>query len=231
VIAGFADSADWVIVLGGIFPRSPNAQTIALAFASEGAAWDLSPDGRVAIGPEGVAVTRASDGAEIIGSSDGALEAAVPSREPVLPVARTGAGGFAFDSRGVMDLQRHLSVAPGLAELLSHTTELRGEVSLLGESVAVTVRADVAAGSNGTQLMNDALDWLRAYAKTEASPGAGLIRAGVTRSVVSAAGAQGAQVAMEWDREEADRGFALVADAIRDVLGGPPGATVKSPSP
>jgi hypothetical protein len=129
-----------------------------------------------------------------------------------------------------MDLQRHFTVAPGIAELLSHTTELRGVVSL-SESVALTVRADVAAGSSGTQLMNDALAWLRAYAKTEASPGAGLIRAGVARSVVSAAGAQGAQVTMTWDREEVDRGFALVAEAIRDALGGSPGAPLKSPSP
>jgi hypothetical protein len=233
VVASFADSSDWVIVLGGIFPRGPSAQTIALAFASEGAAWDLSSDGRVAMGPEGVAVTRASDGAVIIGSSEGTMEAALPSRDPILPVTRTGPGGFAFDTRGVADLQRRLSDAPGVATLLSHTTELRGTVSL-SESVAVTVTADVAAGSNGTQLLGEALAWLRTYAKTEASPGAGLIRAGVERSVVSpagGAGAQGAQVTMAWEREEVDRGFALASAAIRDALGGAPGAAVQSPSP
>ena len=230
VFAAFADRADWVIVLGGIFPRAPSAQTIALAFASEGAAWDLSSDGRVATGPGGVAVTRASDGAVIVGSSEGALEAALPSREPVLAVVRTGAGGFAFDSRGVMDLQPIVAAAPGVAALLAHTTELRGQVSLT-DRVAVTVTADVATGSNGTQLMNEALTWLRTYAKTEATPGAGLIRTGAERSVVSAAGAHGAQVTMAWEREEVDRAFALAAAAIRDALGAAPGAAVQSPSP
>lgn len=230
VLATFPDSPDWVLVLGGIFPRGPNARSIAVAFASEGAAWDLSSDGRVAMGPGGVAVTRASDGAVIVASSEGALEAAVPSHDPVLPLERTGPGGFAFDSRGVADLERRLADAPGLSPLLSHTTEIRGQLSL-SDRVAVTVTTEVSQGPSGTRLMNDALLWLRAFAKTEGSPGAGLIRAGLERSSVSSAGARSPQVTMAWEREEVDRAFALAADAIRDAYGARTAAAARHGSP
>jgi hypothetical protein len=219
VVAASADLHDWAVVLGGIFPKAPGAQSVALALASEGLPWDLSGDGRTATGPGGVAVARAADGVLVVASSEAMLGQALPARSaPSVPIERTGAGGFGVDAAGVNALASALVGTGELEALLAHTSAVTGAISL-GERVSVTMSVTVR-DAPAVPALSAAIGWLEAYGKAETTVGANLVRAGLQRSSVASAGPGAARVEWAWEREEEDRGFALAADALRDFFRG-----------
>ena len=69
-VARGATRADWVVILGGIFPRGTSTGVLAAALAAEDPAWAPSMDGSVVVHRGlGVAVGRAADGSVLLGSS------------------------------------------------------------------------------------------------------------------------------------------------------------------
>jgi hypothetical protein len=227
VVAIFPGEDDWVVALGGIFPSSPGAPSLALALASEGQDWALSSDTRVTTGPGGVAAGRAADGAVLVASSEAMLRKALPADGPPsdLHLARVGPGGFAFNSRGLAELAGVTAGANDADAVRARATEVTGVVDL-GERLTATTSVVFPSGTSAVPLMNAALEWLRVYGRTEGTPGAGLIRVGVERSTVEAVGPTTARVQLVWEREEVDRAFALAAEAIRDKFGGISAASV-----
>src|SRR5204862_6467413 len=77
VVGRGATRSEWVVVLGGIFPRGADSDRLVTALSDE-PGWTAAGDGsRAEHGPTGTAVARATDGAVVIASSRDVLAAAL----------------------------------------------------------------------------------------------------------------------------------------------------------
>lgn len=223
LVARGATSGDWVVVLGGIFPRSGLA-LIAEALRSEDAAWEPSADGRVVVHrTQQLAVARAGDGAVLLGSSEPFVRAAIePSGvDEALGLSRTGPGGFAIGSAGLHELSVWpRTLAEGeLPALLGMLTRATGELSL-GERVGLSLSLTDEGGGEAERLVDWGLEAARAIPADGSSRAEGLLRVAADRAHRAPRAGQTAQVELSWDREEVDQAFSLVAAAVRSRWAG-----------
>jgi hypothetical protein len=212
------------VVLGGIFPRSGLA-VLAEALRAEDGAWEPTADGRVVVHrTEHVAVSRASDGAVLLGSSERMVRSATEpgSTAEALGLPRTGPGGFAIGAAGLHELAVWpRTLAEGeLPLLLGGLSRITGELSL-GERVGLSLALTDEGGGQAERLVEWGLRAARAIPASEASPAAGLLRVGADRAHRAPATAGTAQVESSWDREEVDQVFSLLVAAVRSRWAAP----------
>lgn len=124
---------DWMIAVGGSFPKGQLLPASQPVLAAEGWHWTSGPAGAL-VAPEGVALGQAADGTVLLASSGGLLARALPAAkdEPVVP--RTGAGTLVvrLDRPGVP-----ASIRAAL-EPLGELAELRAQAEW-GSPLPVTV--------------------------------------------------------------------------------------------
>lgn len=220
VVARGAVRSEWVVVLGGIFPRGTSPAVLATALAAEDPSWAASLDGTVVVHRgTGVAVTRASDGAVIIASS---LTLAVAAREPgsageELGLPRVGAGALALRKPGVQELATWpgLLADQTLSQAMSGVGALRAEIAL-AERPSVTVTLTDQEPGAAAAAVRRGVELAKALDPSEASPGALLLRDGAQRASIAKPVSGTAAVTLVWERAEVDQAFELVAEAIQD---------------
>lgn len=214
VVARGAERADWVVVLGGLFPR--DSDTLATAVAEE-PGWSVSSDRRIAMHRSGVAVSRGEDGAIVIASSEAVLDAALPpsNASERLGLPESGAGGFALSAEALEELARwHVVLAAGrlpgdLAALDSITAKF-----VPGERIGLVARfhgADVGAAERAAEGI---LELARERSRAADSRAADLLQGGLDRAKI-AEDSRGVQLSVEWEREEVDYALSSLADVVR----------------
>ncbi len=220
LVARGADRSEWVVVLGGIFPRGPDGGVLEAALRAESPAWTPASDG-VAVVHEGfgVAVGRATDGAVLIASSERVLRA---SRAPsatyqALGLAPIGPGSLALSQEGIRELAVWPTVlATGdLPGLLGGIEQMKGVLSLGDRTSLAMLLVDSGAGE-ALRAIQVSLDAAKALDRSESGPAAALLRAGAERATSSAPSRRTAEVVLVWETEEVSRAFALLAEAIQD---------------
>jgi hypothetical protein len=136
----------WVLVLGGLFPRSllPKLERALQSETREG--WRRSGD-TLEFEPSGVALGQAADGALILASDHLALAAALPSTERFreLGLAREGAGGARLSGAALAEWAASAGGPPWLDSVQSAGLSLRlaREIEI---DVALELRDAAAVG-------------------------------------------------------------------------------------
>lgn len=215
VLSRGAARTDWVIVLAGLFPRDVGANLLGAALSGSGEAWSLSSDGRAVVGPGGVAVGRAEDGAVLVASSEAEFRAARPQTSTFveLGLEARGPGSFAFGADVLGELRRTpwILAEGDLPAMLERLTRVRGVVTL-GDRVGLNL---ISEGTGSEAIARRELEMLRAFGHSGVTPPAVLARGAADRARVTAVGAGSASLELAWEREEVDRAFALLAETIR----------------
>jgi hypothetical protein len=211
---------DWVVVLGGIFPRGTSGAVLAAALGAEDPSWVATPDGVAVVHRElGVAVGRADDGAVIVASSDAMLTASRRSGDTYLRLGLppTGPGGIALGRGAVEELGAWPPVlgAGELPALLGGVETIGAKVTLAERSGLEVTLADRTPGAAAATIKKT-LAIAMAFDRADSGPAALLLRAGAERSVFGREAAGSATVTLVWERPEVDQGFALLAEAIED---------------
>jgi hypothetical protein len=218
VVARGSSRADWVIVLGGLFPKDAGASLLGAALATNGDSWTLTPDARAVVRGDGTAVGRAEDGVVLVASSEAEFRAARPvtstSRE--LGLESMGPGGFAMGPIALTELARSPSaLAEGtIPKDLEELERLTATVTL-GDRVGLTVAARDSGGGAALGVVTRGLEMLRAFGHAEATPAAVLARGAADRASITPVGDRVATLQLAWEREEIDRAFGLLAETIR----------------
>jgi hypothetical protein len=220
VVARGETRADWVIVLGGIFPHGTSPGVLAAALAAEDPAWVPSMDGTVVVHSGlRVAVGRAADGAVLVASSQALLVAAREQSTTYeqLDLAPVGAGGVAMRKAGVQELRSWPSLLAdeGLSGSFSGVAAVRGKVILTDRTAVTLTLTDQEPGAS-TATIQKALAIAKGFDRSTATPGELLMREGAERAVSAAPAAGSATVTLTWERAEVDQAFELLAEAIQD---------------
>jgi hypothetical protein len=219
VVGRGAAREDWVLVLGGIFPRGGSNALLATALAAEDPAWAPSADGDVVVHQGlGVAVARAADASLLIASSRRYLETA---REPTqtyehLGLALSGAGGIAMKKVGVRELASWPSVLSdeALSAALGGVESIEAMTALTEQTIVTVSLRDDGHGA-ASSAIREFLSICRGFDRS-AGPGEAILRAGAERAGTTPESAGVAKVTLAWERPEVDRAFQLLADAIQD---------------
>jgi hypothetical protein len=219
VVARGATDADWVIALGGIFPRGTSNGVLAAALAAEDPAWAPSLDGTAVVHQgAGVAVGRAADGAVLIASSRLLLTAAQdPTKGYVeLDLAPTGSGCIAMKQAGV-DAIRSWPLAPDAepSRSLGGVSALRGDVTTT-DRVTITLKLTERDPGAAQATVQKGLAIAKGFDRSSSNSGEVLLRAGADRSTVSPPAGGSAEVSLTWERAEVDQAFQLLAEAVQD---------------
>jgi hypothetical protein len=163
----------WVLVLGGLFPRTLLPQ-LERALESEGrAGWAIVGDS-IEFAPSGAALAQATDGALVLASDRSTLAAALPSSERFreLGLPREGPGSARLSGTALAQWASGASGPPWLGEIrsaelglrLARQIEIDVELELRNEVAARAVTALVEHGLPPTAGMptdgppSDALD-------------------------------------------------------------------------
>jgi len=217
IVVGRGDSrADWVIVLAGLFPRDLGSETLAAALSDE-PGWTRTDEGRVAEHGSGLTVGRAQDGAIVIASSRSLFASALRPSDTAerLGLSSSGAGGFALSSRAIAELSTWppVLVAGRLPGDLGRLDSITA-VFVPGERITVVTTFHASDTGAAEQSAKGALELMRARGRASESRAAELLRAGLDRAAIRHAD-RGAELSVEWEREEVDYALASLADAIR----------------
>jgi hypothetical protein len=223
----FASTSDrhWVLVLGGLFPRTllPGIERALRSEAS--AAWTRVGNSLEFVAT-GAALGQAADGALILASDRAALEAALPSTERyrALSASREGAGGLVVLRPALGEWVSGGSIPPWLdgVERVGLSLRLRREIEIEAhvqakDAAAAGALAALIAHRPGSSNSAPALD-----PKAEALDPWGLMahaqRAEVSENTV--------EFANSWRQSEIDRGARELAAWLERRLS----ATTPSPS-
>jgi hypothetical protein len=220
VVARGRNREDWVVVLGGIFPRGTSGAVLAAALAAEDPSWVATPDGVAVVHRElGVTVARADDGTVLVASSAPVLAAARRPSDTYtrLGLPPTGPGGFAFGRAGVEELGAWPPVlgAGDLPALLNGVEAVRANVTLLDRTALEVTVFDRTSGG-GAATIKKTLEIARSFSPGESGPAALFLRAGAERARGVSSVSGGASATLIWERSEVDAAFALLAEAVQD---------------
>lgn len=220
VIGRGASRRDWLVVLGGIFPRGPDSDRLVTALSDE-PGWTPADEGRRAEHrATGIAVARARDGAVVIASSSRVLSTSLPpsATYETLGLDARGAGGFALSRAALSELATwppvliagELPADIGQLDLVTGTFTPGDRVRLVA---ILRARDHQAARRSAAGL----LELLRARSRAaEGSRENALFRGAVDRAAIRDA-ALGAEVSTELERPELDYALVALADTIRTL--------------
>ncbi len=212
---------DWVLVVGGRFPRKAVLEGVQRVLGEEGVVWGLSQDGAALVSEGGIALGQAGDGTLIAAANEALLRAALPvtdaHRRLALPVE--GPAGFAVQG----DQVRALIPAPlrFLVPSLRAVDEIEhvhGELALGPELVLETQLR--LRGSTAEQVVQQLQQLSQNARGLAALPGvpAGPLQA-AERLSAEVDGPQGVRVTASWTREEVDSAARELAGLLRAVFG------------
>jgi hypothetical protein len=214
VVARGKAPGDWVVVLGGIFPKSD----LLVTALSDEHAWAPSANGHRAVHRgTGVAVARADDGAVVIASSSELLASALPSSDAFerLGLVATGVGGFALSREALVELARwpQILAAGELPAHLGQIDSVTGQFTP-GDRIRVVVRFQGGPEGEAERAADGALELMKAMSQMCNDRGNQLLRGAVDRAVIRK-GTSGVELALEWERSEVDYALSALAEAIR----------------
>lgn len=212
-------ASDWILVIGGKFPRAGLVVALEKVLAEEGFVWVRR--GSELEAPTGLALGQAADGVLILASSLVRLRIALEARDAYrdMGVALEGAGGFFLRGPAPTSIR---ALAPwvlgaGARDLLEFSNA-RGEIRLAsGAELYVTV--ELSAGADPAR----ARDALVELAKTVATlpnvlgPGMRELLPALEHARVDIEGGSALRVVVEFDHATLDRTAQAVARALKGV--------------
>jgi hypothetical protein len=210
---------DWHVVVAGRFPKTGAIAGLGRIIDSRSAqGWRRVGENRLVHEPLGVALGQAEDGSLIIAASETRLRAALPSTgvHEQLGLGSKGPGAFAANRSLLAELAAEVPATRRLASSRRVYGQLR-----LGDPLYGDVFFEPPLGStpaNWRPEIEGGLSELRAYFATLPRRDVAGERATLERARVSATGSEGVQVSFAWQRDELDRGAALVASGVRKWL-------------
>ncbi len=139
---------DWMVALGGMFPRTGVLDGLLELLHETGQRWEFDAPHSLATGPAGLAVGRAEDGVLMIASSRKHLLACLPAQ------SRSEAMGLAMDTPGSLAIEP-LPDHAREAELVA----LRA-VLLLGTPIEIELVAERSPGSDRARAMTQIRTWI-----------------------------------------------------------------------
>lgn len=215
--------ADWVLVLGGLFPDAVLASLGDFLMVGDGSSWKRGPGGRL-LHASGIAIGQADDGCLIVAASEGRLALAVPSQRTYarMGLGLDGPGGFTLNPVAMKQLTRALdrTTPAGLTAL--------GEVERAGGRLEVGTDAEwrltlvPVAGRSAESLRGGIEQALRALQRTSAgTPGLDFAgeRAMLPRARVTATEEGTVRISLAWKRGEMDRAAESVARELERWAG------------
>ena len=220
VLARAERTSDWVVVLGGKFPKKDVLSGLAKMFAEEGQPWQLSADGRALVSAAGMALGQASDGSLILASTLARLESARPAQatDQRLGLPLDAAAGFALQGRLLHDLATGpvLFVLPALADLRSIERVTGGVV--LEDAVEVRAELWLQPAANAEKVRDSVQQVLQ-----HLSSAAGLLPGGEAlggQQALAAARVEAKRpnqvlIHVPWQREQLDRAAEFLAATVR----------------
>ncbi len=236
VVARGPSWKDWVVVVSGKFPHQRVVAGMAKVLSEEGAGWRLSKDKQELLAPTGLALGQASDGSVILASSRARLGQALPSQHTYqrLGLDNHAAAAAVVVGSLVQSYARSPArfVAPSLAQLDS-VQRLSATVRL-GHPLQAEVRVLLRPGHEAAAMKQPLSRLLAGLVRLSALvPGQDFAgeRAALGRAQVSVAGLHELDVRFAWKAQEAERGAASLAKAVRRWTGGrASGAAARPPS-
>jgi hypothetical protein len=211
---------DWVVVLGGLFPKKGVIAGLSEVLRAEGILWTLSPDATVLSAPTGAALGQASDGCLVLASSADRLKAALPAQATHLRLGLSLEAPGSFAENGAIARAVAASppafIVPALRDLAG-VERVSGELSL-GSVVNIETQIFLRAGSDAAAMKSRMENALAGLGRLSAMlPGQDIAgeRAALANASVEAAGPDRLVVRLPWDREAVDRGAKSLADQIR----------------
>jgi hypothetical protein len=133
VLALGPGKSDWLIIVGGKFPRSGVVEGLGRVLEEEGIGNELEPDGRILRLRTGPAIAQAADGSLLVGSGRERVVSAVPRHPAPAAFALTPDGAAAFAVRGepltALASSPALALAP-IARELASVAQVSGSLAL-----------------------------------------------------------------------------------------------------
>ena len=189
---------DWVVVVGGRYPKRILVGAIAEVFREEGLACALTRDDTIlVVVGSGIALGQAEDGAVLVAANQERLTQALPSQQTYLALGlgREGAGGFA--------LKRDFDIAGTLR---------------LGSPVTLEAVARFAPGT-ATRAARTAVEAFLGSLRAAGSVGDPRARRALLDDVtVGPVSAGTVPITAQWDRDDLDRAAASIAAVVRGWL-------------
>jgi hypothetical protein len=216
--------SDWVMVIGGRFPKRGVVEGIERVLSAEGVRTTLSPDGRTLVFAGGQALGQAQDGVLVLAASAARLSRALPASETYARLRLAPDGGGSFASEGAV--VQALAASP--AALVSPSLRSLGAVEhvagtlTLGSIVEVDVDLDLYAGTDASRFREDLKSLLASFSSLGFLLPVGDYageRAALAKADVQVAGPNRVHVRLPWPRQDVERGAAALAAAIRASMG------------
>jgi hypothetical protein len=213
-------SGDWVLVIGGMFPKDGVVRGIGAALAEEGVLWKLSADGKTLVAPSGIALGQASDGAVLLASSPSRLASALPRQDTHarLGLALEGPGGFVVAGAAARQLGEASAGSGPSWNAIGHIERVTGTFAI-GAALDVQVLVDLGPGADAAlaqKRLSLALESARAALH---GPDFGGERRLLERSEVGVAGPSELRVRAPWERTDVDRAAHSLSMAVRRWAG------------
>lgn len=213
---------DWVLVLGGLFPRKGVLEGLERVLQEEGFSWRRTADGVALVGPGGIAWGQATDGALIGASSERLLRSALPPTDSFqrLGLSLSGPGGFGVSGQALRTLAPSpLRTAVPALSLVEDVRRVHGDAEL-GSDVAVTSFIDLERGSaeQVAESIRSLSGGARRLGWLPAVPGRPLLEV-AERLEPTVESPHTVRVTARWSREEVDKAAAELARALRRLFG------------
>ncbi len=220
VVARGKTSSDWLVAIGGKFPKSGVIPGLFKVFQEEKLQASLSSDERLLQTRQGILIAQAEDGTLLAATSQSRLMAALPSQatHQRLGLSLEAAASFGLSGELLAPLASSpvSLLAPSL-RTLAKLERLRGEVAL-GSVPTVTAVATLRPGSDTEGVLNEVrgvLDALKVVAALSPGQDIGGERALLQNAQLRTTGPEEVTLSAPWPREDIDRAAASLATAVR----------------
>lgn len=158
IVVGATSTAQWTLILGGLFPKDAVVERLAALLSEEGAHWALSKDRSVLIqAATGVAIGQAPDGVVLVASSEERLLRARKGgyEHPDLEYSTGQVASFALEADAIDQWARRLP--PELATAIDGANRVRRIVGTV--RVGDPMLVDVALFPDRGGAVGDARAW------------------------------------------------------------------------
>jgi hypothetical protein len=223
VLALGADPSDWLMLVGGKFPKSGVVRGMSAVFAEEGIANQLAPDERSLTLATGIAFGQASDGVLLMASNQALLQSALPIQERYeeLNLSIETPAAFAGVGEALRVLPDWLGIgAPAEPAVLGAVAGVSGIVRL-SPAPRLEALLRLRAGSDVTHLRSKLQNRLSGPNSEKTLPSARLQsgeQSGLPRLEVSVAGPQVLRIVTAWDTQDLEQAAANLARWLRTSL-------------
>jgi len=216
---------DWVLVLGGRFPRSGVIPALNQVLREEGYYFELSKAEDVMTLPSGISVAQSADGCLVAASSRERLSLALDVQDTYreLGLLPEGPGAFAV-SQGFFTALAESGAAPRLVGLADTRSIERATGRLeLGAEVEIKGTLELAATDDHAPAVERAERLLRGLRALVQPADLGGEQRLLDRAEVRADGPSRVSIRTLWARPDVDRAAHALATALREAAPARPG--------